>query len=267
MAIANSPTPANDLPAITPPFAYGEIVPLRKEHRVLVPQARKIPPAFREINALPVSMAEFQLVARDYPIVFVTGDSGLSYAAFAVLGLESGRNLFLMSDNTWDRRAYVPAYVRRYPFCMSTITVDGQLRDERLVCVEKKALREKGDRLFDDAGAPLPDWEKQQKLLTEYEADLLRTNEMCKTLAADGLLEAFSMQAQPNDGAALALSGMGRVNEQKLGELESEKIRSYMQRGYLARIFTHFASLENFQRLLDRRASLYARASVPGGNA
>ena len=242
--------------SITPPFAYAEIVPLRKEHRVLVPQAGKIPPAFREINALPISMVEFEAVARDYPIVFVTGDNGKTHAAFAVLGLEAGRNLFLMSDNTWDRRVYVPAYVRRYPFCMSTITVDGQLRDERLVCVEKKAIRDKGDRLFDDSGAALPDWERQQKLLTEYEADLLRTNEMCATLAADGVLEAFTMQAQPNDGAALALSGMARVSEQKLAELESEKIRSLMQRGYLGRIYNHIASIGNFQRLLDRRASL-----------
>jgi hypothetical protein len=261
-------TPAAEELTITPPYGYTEIVPLRKEHRVLVPQAGKIAAAFREVNALPISMVEFQLVARDYPIVFVTGDNGKSYAAFAVLGLEAGRNLFLMSDNTWDRRAYLPAYVRRYPFCMSTITVDGQLRDERLVCVEKNALRDKGDRMFDDNGVPLPDWERQQNLLMEFEGDLLRTNEMCAVVAADGLLEAFTMQAQPNEGAPLALSGMARVNAQKLAELESEKIRSYMQRGYLDRIYAHIAALGNFQRLLDRRASLSARAAaVPGARS
>jgi len=85
---------------ITPPFAYSEITPLQKDHRVLVPQARKIPPAFRSLNAVPVSLVEFPLVARDYPVVFVTGDNGASYAAFVVLGLEAQKNLFLMSDNT-----------------------------------------------------------------------------------------------------------------------------------------------------------------------
>lgn len=260
MSAAPGSPAAEDL-TVTPPFAYAEIVPLRKEHRVLVPQAGKIPPAFREIHALPISMVEFDPVARDYPIVFVTGDNAKTFAAFAVLGLETGRNLFLMSDNTWDRRVYVPAYVRRYPFCMATITVDGQLREERLVCVEKQAIRDKGDRLFDDAGGALPDWERQQKLLTEFEADLLRTNAMCAALAADGVLDAFTMQAQPNDGTSLALSGMARVSEQKLAGLESEKIRSYMQRGYLGRIYAHIASIGNFQRLLDRRASLARRGS------
>lgn len=260
MATSETSVPQQNL-NITPPFAYTEIVPLQKDHRVLVPQRGKITPAFRDLSALPISLVEFPLVARDYPIVFITGDSGKTYAAFAVLGLEAQKNLFLMSDNTWDRRTYLPAYVRRYPFCMSTITVDGQLREERLVCVEKKALRDKGDRLFDDAGAPLPDWERQQKLLVEYEADLVRTNEMSATLASYGLLEPFTMQARPNEGTPLSLSGMGRVNEQKLAELESEKIRALMQKGYLGRIYAHLASLDNFQRLLDRRASMAARAS------
>lgn len=257
----STPIPPESM-KISPPFAYSEIVPLQKDHRVLVPQARKIPPAFRTVNAVPVSMVEFPLVARDYPVVFVTGDNGATYAAFAVLGLEAARNLFLMADNTWDRRVYLPAYVRRYPFCMATITVDGQVREERLVCVEKKALKDKGDRLFDDAGTPLPDWDRQQKLLTEYEADLMRTNEMCRTLAELGLLDPFTMQANPAGGEPLALGGMARVNEQRLAGLESEKIRSLMERGILGRIYAHLISLDNFQRLLDRRASLASRPAA-----
>lgn len=253
--------PAENM-SITPPFAYSEIVPLNKTHKVLVPQRGKITPAFRNLNALPISLVEFPLVARDYPIVFVTADGGRSHAAFAVLGLEAQSNLFLMSDNTWDRRAYLPAYVRRYPFCMATITVDGKMREERLVCVEKKAIRDKGDRMFDEAGNPLPEWEQQQKLLVEYEADLLRTNEMANHVAALGLLEPFTMQARPNQGAPLALSGMSRVSEQKLAELDADKLKDLMQKGYLGRIFAHLGSLENFQRLLDRRASLAARQAA-----
>jgi len=244
---------------IRPPYAYEEIVPLNKNHRVLVPQSGRIAPAFRALSALPVSLAEFGPVARDYPIVFVTADQGKSYAAFAVLGLEQQKNLFLLSDNTWDRRVYLPAYVRRYPFCMATITVDGKLRNDRMICVEKKALRDKGDRLFDDAGKPLPEWEQQQRLLVEYEADLARTNELSSTLAAWGLLEPFNMQARPTGAAPITLSGMGRVNEDKLAALDLEKIKTLMEKRWLAQVYAHIASLANFQRLLDRRAALAAR--------
>ena len=252
-------TPSAQIPenvSITPPYAYGEIVPLTKTHRVLLPQPGVITPAFRIISAVPISLVEFPLVARDYPIVFVTADQGKTHSAFAVLGLEAQSNLFLMPDNTWDRQAYLPAYIRRYPFCMATITVDGKLREERLVCIEKKALHDDGDPMFDEAGAPLPDWDKQQRLLVEYEADLLRTNELAAVVATMGLLEPFTMQARPNQGPPLALSGMARVNEQKLAELDAEKLRELMQKGYLSRIYSHLTSLDNFQRLLDRRASL-----------
>jgi hypothetical protein len=147
---------------------------------------------------------------------------------------------------------------------MATITVDGKLRDERLVCVEKKALREKGDRLFDDGGNPLPEWEQQQKLLIEYEADLARTNELSSTLAAWGVLEPFSMQARPNVGLPMTLSGMSRVNEDKLAGLEAEKVKLLMERKYMAHIYAHVASLANFQRLLDRRASMAGRQEKQG---
>ena len=241
---------------INPPYAYSEIVPLNKEHRVLVPQARKIPPAFRNLSAIPLSLVEFNLMARDYPIVFVTGDGGNSFVTMAVLGLEAQQNLFLLGDNTWDRRAYLPAYVRRYPFCMATIMQDGKMREDRLVCVEKKAIKDKGDTLFDSKGEPLPQWVEQQKLLTEYEADLIRTNEFAAELKQMDLLEPFTMQAQPSGGAPIQLTGMFRVVEQKLADLEADKIKSLATRGLLGKIYVHLCSLDNFTHLLDRRANL-----------
>ena len=100
---------------------------------------------------------------------------------------------------------------------MATITEDGKVREDRLVCVEKKALKDKGDALFDEKGNPLPQWVEQQRLLVEYEADLLRTNEFAAELNTLGLLEPFTMQAQPaGGGEPIALSVMFRAVEQKL---------------------------------------------------
>ena len=254
---SETPQPAApDQARITPPYAYGEIVPLRKEDRVLLPEPGRIAAAFRTLSALPLSLAEFTPAARDYPIVFVSPDAGKTHAAFVVLGLQKGSNLFAMPDGGWDRHAYLPAYVRRYPFCMATITVDGKMREERLACVEKNALHDAGEPLFDDAGKPRPDWEQQRKLLLEFDADLVRTNEVCATLASYGLLEPFTMQARPSEGASISVAGMGRVNEQKLAALEPEQVKTLMSRGYLGAIYAHLMSLGNFQRLLARRASL-----------
>jgi hypothetical protein len=253
---------------IKPPYGYQETVPLTRKHRVLLPESRKLPLVFRNITALPLSFTEFAAACRDYPIAFVSGDGGRTYVAMAVLGLENQQNLFVAADGGWDPGVYLPAYVRRYPFCMTRITVDGQEQPERVACVEKRAINDKGEALHNDKGEPLPAWEERKKLLFEYEADLVRSDEMSRALAGLDLLETFSMQAIPNEGAPLAMTGMYRVAEQKLGVLAPEKLKELTQQGFLARIYAHLISLNNFGRLLDRRSGLakQAAAGAPARN-
>ena len=240
---------------IKPPYGYEEIVPLTKQHRVALPDGRKLPPTFRALNALPVSFTEFTVACRDYPIAFVGPEAG-NVIAMVVLGLENGQNLFVSSGDGWDAATYVPAYARRYPFCMTRITVDGKEQAERVACVEKRALSDQGEALFDGKGEPLPAWEERRKLLFEYESDLVRSEEMCRELGRLQLLETFSMQAVPNQGRPVQMTGLYRVAEQKVAELPPEKLKELAQRGILPRVYAHLISLANFGRLLDRRAAL-----------
>lgn len=240
---------------IKPPYGYQEIVPLTKQHRVALPQGRALASVFRSLAALPVSFTEFAVACRDYPIAFISGQGG-NFIPMAVLGLENQQNLFAASDAGWDASVYLPAYVRRYPFCMTRVTVDGREQAERVACVEKRALSDKGEALFDAKGEPLPAWEERRKLLFEYEADLARSEEMCRELGQLQLLETFTMQAVPNQGTPLAMTGLYRVAEQKLAELSAEKLKELTQKGILARVYAHLISLANFGRLLDRRAAL-----------
>jgi hypothetical protein len=248
---------------IRPPFGYQEIVPLTRHHKVLLPEARKLPLVFRTLTALPLSYTEFAVACRDYPIAFLSSDGGASYVAMAVLGMENQQNLFVTADGAWDPAIYLPAYVRRYPFCMTRVTVDGREQPERIVCVEKRAINDRGEALYDAKGEPLPSWEERRKLLFEYEADLVRSDEMARVLAGLGLLETFTMQAIPNEGQPLALTGMYRVAEQKLAELAPDTLKDLTQKGMLARVYAHLISLANFSRLLDRRAAQAKPAAAP----
>lgn len=250
---------------IRPPYGYQEIVPLTKAHRVLLPEPRKLPLVFRSVTAVPLSFTEFPAACRDYPIAFIGGEGGRSFVAMAVLGLENQQNLFVTADGAWEPGVYLPAYVRRYPFCMTRVTVDGKEQPERIACVEKRAVNDKGEALHDAQGNPLPAWEERKKLLFDYETDLARCDEMSRMLAGLGLLETFTMQAIPSEGAPLAMTGMHRVAEQKLAALAPDKLSQLAQSGILARVYAHLISLNNFGRLLDRRAgaSRAAPAAAP----
>lgn len=239
---------------IAPPFGYREVVPFLKTQKVRLLAPGEVPEFARQGNAIPISSTEFQLVAREYPIVFTTGDEGKTFAAVAVLGMTGGENLFYR-DGAWARGVYVPAYARRYPFCMAKVTLDNVQQKERLICVEKTFVDERGEAMFGANGKPSPKWSEIERLLSEYEADLERGREMCAILADYGLLEPFTMQATLNKGGAMHLTGMHRVSEKNLENLNAAQLKNLVRKGYLARIYLHLISLENFARLLERRAA------------
>jgi hypothetical protein len=241
---------------ITPPFGYGEVIPFLKTQKVRLPAAGEVPAFAKQGNAVPISYTEFQLVAREYPIAFASGDEGKSFAAVAVLGMVGGENLFF-SNGAWERGVYVPAYVRRHPFCMAKVSVDKAEQKNRLICVEKSFVDADGEAMFDSAGQPTSRWNDIERLLNEYEADLERGREMCGILGDYGLLEPFTMQAtlpKEKGGASMHLTGMHRVSEKMLENLNAAQLKNLLRKGVMARIYLHLISLENFSRLLERKA-------------
>ena len=247
---------------IRPPYGYQQIVPLTRAHRVVLQEGRTLPAAFRALTALPLSFTEFAPASRDYPIAFISSDGGTTFFSMAILGLENRENLFVSAENRWEAGAYMPAYVRRYPFCMTKVTVDGQEQPQRIACVEKSAISDRGSPLHDAKGEPLALWEERKKLVFEFEADLARTEGMCRAVCALGLLEPFAMRAVPNQGAPLQMAGMHRISEEKLNGLAAEKLKELAQSGHLARIYCHLMSLGNFARLLDRHVARTASAEA-----
>jgi hypothetical protein len=240
---------------ISPPFGFQDIVPLHKSHGVKLPDGNALPAFVQTTNAMPISYAEFAPVCHDYPIVFVSSDQGKTFAAVAVLGLANGENLFV-ANGSWEPNVYVPAYVRRYPFCMARVTLENQEQANRLICIEKAYVADGGEKLFDAKGEPTERWKGIEQLLKEYEADLERTREMCAILADYQLLEPFTMQATPNGGAPMNLSGMFRVQESKLEHLNAAQHKNLYKKGMVGRIYAHLLSLANFGRLLNRRAQM-----------
>ena len=233
---------------ISPPFGYSEVVPFLKTQKVRLLNLGEVPDFVQQGNAIPISMTEFQPVAREYPIVFTSGDNGATYAAVAVLGMTSGENLFF-SEKKWAFGVYIPAYARRFPFCMAKVNVNNVEQKDRLICVEKKFI--------DDKGEPKDKWKDLERLLAEYEADLERSREMCAILADYGLLEPFTMQASFNKDKgkpSMQITGMYRVNEKALENLNAAQLKNLMRKGVLPRVYIHLVSLENFGRLLERKA-------------
>jgi hypothetical protein len=241
---------------IAPPFGYKEIVPLNRGQKIRLLAPGEIPEFARALNAVPISYTEFALVAREYPIVFTVASDAKTYAPVAALGMQNGENLY-NQGNKWAEGVYVPAYVRRFPFCMSRVTIDKVEQQNRLICVEKSHVDDSaGEALFDAKGEPTEKWKTIEQLLTDYEADLGRSQEMCGILADYGLFEPFTMQAKMNQGGGpVAMTGMFRITEEKIEHLNAAQLKNLVKKGILSRVYAHLLSLNNFANLLDRKAA------------
>jgi hypothetical protein len=238
---------------IAPPLGYEQITPLLKNHKVLLPRAEETPAIFHRLHAMPLSLSEFEPACRDYPIVFISRDEGNTFNAVVVLGMQEKQNLFILTDGMWDRRTYLPAYVRRYPFCMSQVTVDGRPQDRRIVCIEESALHDSGEPLYDRDGDALSQWIVLEKLILDYEQDLLRCESLCQLIVELKLLEPFTMKAEV-DGFTMQLEGMHRVSRTTLEALSAGQLQRLMSAGAVEKIYSHLLSLNNFRRLLNRRS-------------
>lgn len=240
---------------ITPPYGYGSIVALEKRHKVLLPElpasgGGMVPDFASRMNAMAISGAEFAAAGRDHPIVFVRSPDA-RYLPLAVLGVADGSNLYV-DDGRWVAGSYVPAFMRRYPFCLSQVTLDGVVQAAKLVCIDHAYIDDSGVALFADDGAPLPRWAERQRLLEEYEKDLEWTAQMCAGLERLGLFVPFSFQVTAGVHTHVLLQGMQRIDEAKFLALAGDSHKELAERGWAARIYAHLFSLANFARLMER---------------
>ena len=53
----------------------------------------------------------------------------------------------------------------------------------------------------------------------------------------------------------LHLTGMHRVAEAKIEHLNASQLKNLVKKGILARVYAHLLSLDNFGKLLDRKAT------------
>lgn len=197
-------------------------------------------------NSVPLLSSEFFECAREYPIVFVRGETGP--VAAALLGLREAENLYVDKDGKWDAR-YLPAFVRRYPF------VPGKgAQGELLVCIDEASPcfdTTAGEPLFLE-GKPTPQLEHAMKFLAEFHQAATTTELLGRRLQDLGVLRQADSVAQLTDGTQFRLNGLSVVDESKLRALDRDIVQELFVSGGLAVIYAHLMSLGNLGALVDR---------------
>ena len=244
---------------IKPPFGYRELHALNRHDFVRMHSLGEVPTFAAANEILPLTYSEFFVASSDYPIVFIQPNGSADFMPVVLVGLERGMSLFASHDGKvwrWDANSYLPAYVRRYPFCMSTVNGQAGADNELLVCVDKDYVGDKAAsqyvQLFND-DAPTERWGVIEAFLQGYQADIGVTISFANALNDFGLFQPISASLMPAGAKEpVTVDGMFGIDEEKLNALEDSVLADLHRKGYLPRIYAHLKSLQNFQKLVRR---------------
>ncbi|WP_310541289.1 SapC family protein, partial [Phenylobacterium sp.] len=173
----------------------------------------------RNTNAIPISLSEIPLAALSYPIAF-TIEGGAR--PVAIVGLRDDENLFVDTDGGWLEGAYVPAYVRRYPFILAEYGEGEDLGVQ--LCIEDHP-----EILVHGAGQPLfADGEPSRLVKSAFDfckslrAADLATAPFVEALVACGVLDGRAATVKLPTGGDLKLAGFATIDEARLRSLPDE---------------------------------------------
>jgi len=205
-------------------------------------------------HAIPLTVDEFTLVQRHYPIVFSIGDSPIP---MALMGLNEGVNVFLDSQGrAHDPAVYIPAYIRRYPFLLARLREDS---DELSLCFDPSSGAvgdfDEGEPLF-DGDQPSEATKAILQFCEQFEAAGQRTSGFMEELLKSNLLMEGEVAIQPEGyEQPFIYRGFRMVDEEKLRELRGDELRKMNQNVMLPLIYAHLFSLSQMRDVFGRQMS------------
>lgn len=233
------------------PALYRALEPLDSiKHRNLRYRIKDRPARFAaQASLLPLTFGEIPLAAREIPVMFVN-NGGLPWP-MAVLGLTSGKNDYIDATGKWNA-AYVPAYLRRYPFLMAkgpagnTImafdpTYDGFDTED-------------GEALFTDEGKPSEVLETLMRITTDFASAFTATEAVMRKVQEMNILRSISMNVQAVGRPNAQVNGFLMVDEMALRQLPDDRFLELRAQGALAGLYAHMMSVGGLIKLAGQGA-------------
>ena len=248
------------------PLFYKDLMPLNsRDHATW--RARLVEKAtwLGNQHAIPLTVEEFPPAQRNFPIVFSAGENSVP---LALMGLNEGVNVFFDEDGKPLGDAYIPAYIRRYPFLLAKLRPDA---DEMSLCFDPSSdiLGEfkDGEALFAD-GQPSEHTKGVLEFCEKFEEAGARTQAFMNELIGADMLMDGEVAIQQNDRPEqpYVYRGFKMVNQDKLKDLDTEKLKAWNENGILPLIYAHLMSLD-LMRVIFAKQAEQGKGPAVGANA
>lgn len=237
--------PANNLPIF-----YNDLLPLSSaDHADFHIRPVDSAPFLTTQHAIPLTIDEFVIAQRFAPIIFSAGPDAVP---LLLMGLNEGVNIFVDDEGKLRGPAYVPAYVRRYPWMLAKLRPD---TDELSLCFDPTSPAvgafEEGAALFEE-GKPSEQTQGILKFCEDFEQAAARTGQFVRELTEMDLLMDGEVSIQtPASEQPFVYRGFRMVNEEKLRDMRGDQLRKINQSGLLPLIYAHLFSLQLMREIFE----------------
>jgi len=237
------------------PLFYNQLEPLSSSaHGAWKARRMESAPFLAQTHAVPLTVEEFALAQRHFPIVFSVGDNPVP---LALMGLNEGVNVFVDDEGKLTSEVYVPAYVRRYPFMLARLRPEV---DELSLCFDPTAdaigAFEEGEALFED-NQPSETTKQILGFCENFEQAGMQTGAFMKELVDNKLLIDGEVSIQPEGSAQpFVYRGFQMISEDALKNLRGDVARKMIQSGLLPLVYAHLFSLSLIRDVFARQMQL-----------
>lgn len=234
------------------PLFYRSLAPIsREEHHSHRLAERVLHPFAAHSNAVPLTVDEFAIAQRHYPIVFAPLEQG--GAPLALLGLEETENLFCTESGDWRADVYIPAYVRRYPFLLARITPSAE---QLSLCfdVESGFITPSDQGNLFEGDQPSAVTKNVLNFCEQFELAVQRTRAFMDDISGLNILT--EAEATLKEGEqSVVFRGFRMVEEKRVQDLRGDQARKLLRSGALSLIYAHLFSLHTLSALYALKRS------------
>ena len=234
------------------PLFYQDLAPLnRGDHGTWNSRPTDKAPWLAGQHAVPLTVEEFPMAQRTFPIVFSSGEDSVP---LALMGMNEGINVFVDEDGTLNSPVYLPAYARRYPFMLAKLRPDSE---ELSLCFDPTSGLvgefDEGTPLF-DGDQPTENTKATLQFCEQFEIAGQKTAQFMAELKKHNLLMdgELSMQIDGQE-QPFVYRGFQMIDESKLRDVRGDVLRTWNQNGLLPLIYAHLFSLELVRDIFGRQ--------------
>ncbi|MEH6711587.1 MAG: SapC family protein [Paraglaciecola polaris] len=231
-----------------------------QEHGQLrIIQGEYLDPSFA-VNLSTVMVSELAFLAHEYPLFFYKSARSGEFQLAALLGFESGQNLFLDNGNWMSR--YVPLDIQRRPFQLHVpdasavnhasiqtgVPTSGHLAIDP---TSPQFSETKGESLYNDDSSATVTLLHYQTLFSHLLSAAEQTRSVIATLVQHELLEAIELNVTLKNGD-ITLNDLYAVNVKKLNGLTGETLQACHDKGVLQVCHLLMSSGAHLEMMIER---------------